>query len=112
MSTVPVMVNVPSSTDPLPSTLSVQYAPLSVYGVPASRVIKLSPMSVITGAALSITLTVLVADPPFPSLSIFVYVRLYVHNLSVSTLPDRVKVELRLDPDPSRLSLHIAPLST
>ena len=65
-STVPVVttVTVPEA--------SLAVAPASVYVSPNSTVAGLSPVTVITGAVVSTTFTVLVAVPTFPEASVAV----------------------------------------
>ena len=53
---------------------SVAVAPASVYVEPNSTVAGLAPVTVTTGAVVSTTLTILVAVPVFPELSVAVYV--------------------------------------
>ena len=49
---------------------SVAVAPASVYVVPSSTVAGFVPVTVTTGAVVSVTLTVLVAVPAFPEASV------------------------------------------
>ena len=50
----------------------------------------MSPLTITTGAVVSTTVTVLVAVAVFPSLSVAVYVIVYVPTVPVSTVPDDV----------------------
>ena len=66
VSTVPDEV-----TETVPEA-SVAVAPASVYAVPSSTVAGLSPVTVMTGAVVSTTLTVLVAEELLPDASVAV----------------------------------------
>ena len=62
-------------TSPLEETVpSVDVAPASVYVEPSSTVAGLAPVTVTTGKIVSTTLTVLIAYPVFPELSVALYV--------------------------------------
>ena len=86
-----VIVYVPTlvvSTVPVDVTVSPPsaVAPASVYVDPFSTVAGLFPFSVITGAVVSTTLTILVAVCLFPSSSVAVYVIVYAPTVLVLTL--------------------------
>ena len=98
-STVPVVVTVISPDK------SLAVAPASVYVEPNSTVTGLSPVTVITGAVVSTTLTVLEAVPVLPDASVDVYVSVYDPRASVSTDPEVITLTL---PDKS---LAVAPAS-
>ena len=66
MSTEPVITTVTSPDK------SVAVAPISVYEPPNSQYLKAAPLSVITGAVVSRTVTVLVAVPVLPEASVAV----------------------------------------
>ena len=70
--------------------ISATVAPASVNTAPNSCVTGLSPVSVITGAVVSTTLTTLVAVAVLPSKSVAVYVKVDDPTVEVSTEPDVV----------------------
>ena len=80
VSTVPVVTTVTSPER------SVAAAPASVYVDPNSAVAGLSPVTVTTGAVVSSTLTVLVAEVVLPFKSVAEYVTVYDPTTEVSTL--------------------------
>ena len=69
-----VVSTVPLATAVTAPEASVAVAPASVYVPPSSTVAGLSPVTVTTGAVVSTTLTVLVAEALFPSKSVAEYV--------------------------------------
>lgn len=106
---LPVFHRIPVKTLPVPSTLSVQYAPSSVYHVPCATMSDQLPFNTTTGATSSTIDTVLVTRVPvFPALSTYRYSKIYVPTSHVFTNP---LVGMVIIPLPSRLSVRLAPLS-
>ena len=75
MFTVPLDANdqvdhhAPTNIEPVPSTISLQFAHESVYELPASIIVPVDPIAVTLGASRSTTSTVLIAVPVLPALS-------------------------------------------
>lgn len=82
------------ATIPLPSTLSVQFAPRSINAVPCVRVSDVFPLSVRRGAVVSTTIIVLVAVVKFHSSSVAVYCKIYVPGINVFIVPVTVTVHV------------------
>ena len=91
-----------------PSTASFAIAPGSTKEVPASHKMDASPLSVITGAVLSTTVTSRVAEASFPAASFNENTTEYTPGIEISTLLKTVIFELI---SPSTLSFPIAPTS-
>jgi len=89
-----------------PSILSVAVAPGSVKAVPNSIVIVASPINDITGAIVSSTVMVLVAEAELSEESKTVYTMVYVPSIEVSTVPEVVIEEVI---SPSSSSSAVAP---
>ena len=92
-----------------PSTASFAIAPGSIKEVPASHKMDASPLSVITGAVLSTTVTSRVAEASFPAASFNENTTEYTPGIEISTLLKTVIFELI---SPSTLSFPIAPTSS
>ena len=92
-----------------PSTPSTAIAPGSTKEVPASHKMDASPLSVITGAVLSTTVTFRLTEDSFPAASFNENVTLYSPGIEISTLLKTVILELI---SPSTLSFPIAPTSS
>lgn len=106
VSTLPEMI----TFAPLPSTLSVRLAQVSVYTPPCAIVIMPLPCNVTTGAVWSVTRTVLVTVfDMLPAPSVYVYVNVYTPTVHVSTCP---LVAGLIVPGASILSVQSAPSST
>jgi hypothetical protein len=95
--TLPVVVTV---------SLPLAVAPESVYEAPSSTVIGLVPVTVTIGAVVSTTLTVLLAYPVLPELSVALYAIVYDPTVEVFTVPVEVTVRV-----PSTASIAVAPAS-
>ena len=111
------MPTVVRSTEPVtiilevksPSAPSVAVAPASSYTVPLGATSKLnaaSPIRVITGLTVSVTVTVLSLVALLPALSVAVYVRTYVPAVASSTDP-----VVSTSTTPSTESSAVAPAS-
>ena len=96
---------VPEDTTVIVPERSVAVAPASEYESPSSTETGLSPVTVITGAVVSTTLTVLKAWEILPAESLAVYVIWYEPTTFVLTVPDVTKLALPLS------SLALAPAS-
>ena len=80
MPTAPVLTVPALTMDAVrsPSTRSEAVAPASVYTLPASTVVAAEPLRVITGAVVSVTVTICVAVPMFPAASVADHVTVVV----------------------------------
>ena len=81
------MSTVPDEVTLIEPDASEAVAPASVYVTSNSADVGLPPVTVITGAVVSTTLTVLVALAELPAASVAEYVRVYEPTVEVSTVP-------------------------
>ena len=97
----------------MPETVTVSpvsaVAPASVQAEPCSTV-SVPGLTVITGAVVSTTVTVLVAVPVLPAASVAVYVIVYVPAILVSKVPETVTVSSPSEVAPA--SVQVDPCST
>ena len=93
---------------PVPSILSDQVAPGSVYVEPCAIFAIPDPTRLTTGATRSggTTFTVRVIVTPVPEVSVYVYSSIYVPTVLISTVPDDATL---IVPLPSSRSVHVAP---
>jgi len=90
-------------TIPVPSTISVQVAPESVYmPLNASSVCVHEPFKLIDGDVVSTIVTVRVAEPLFHEVSVFEYFKIYTHGIFIFTEPE---VAIGIEPIPITVSL-------